>query len=110
MRRIAIALQRRDQRAQPRRQDNQVPGIRPRRLSVGDTSRNGLGPTADNQWCNPDGRALGDRPSTQTGLAYVDAFLWVKAPGESDGACAGAPAAGTWMPEYALGLAQRAAY
>jgi len=25
-------------------------------------------------------------------------------------ACNGAPAAGTWMPDYALGLAQRAAY
>jgi endoglucanase len=34
----------------------------------------------------------------------------VKAPGESDGACNGAPASGEWMPEYALGLAQRAAF
>jgi endoglucanase len=75
-----------------------------------DTGRNGLGPTADRQWCNPAGRALGDRPTTQPGLAYVDAFLWIKSPGESDGACSGAPAAGTWMPEYALALAQRAAY
>ena len=75
-----------------------------------DTGRNGLGPTADSQWCNPDGRALGARPTTATGSALVDAFLWVKTPGESDGACNGAPAAGTWMPEYALGLAQRAAF
>ena len=75
-----------------------------------DTGRNGLGPTADYQWCNPDGRALGTRPTTSTGNALVDAFLWIKTPGESDGACNGAPSAGTWMPEYALGLAQRAAY
>ena len=75
-----------------------------------DTGRNGLGPTADSQWCNPDGRALGERPSTQTGIANVDAFLWIKTPGESDGACNGAPSAGAWMPEYAVGLAQRAAY
>ena len=75
-----------------------------------DTGRNGLGPTPDYQWCNPAGRALGARPTTATGNALVDAFLWVKVPGESDGACNGAPAAGTWMPDYALGLAQRAAY
>ena len=75
-----------------------------------DASRNGLGPTADNQWCNPDGRALGRRPTTSTGIDKLDAFLWIKTPGESDGTCNGAPVAGTWMPEYALGLAQRAAY
>lgn len=75
-----------------------------------DTSRNGLGPTADLQWCNPAGRALGERPTTATGSGLVDAYLWIKTPGESDGACNGAPSAGSWMPEYTLGLAQRAAY
>lgn len=75
-----------------------------------DTSRNGLGPTSDNQWCNPEGRAIGERPTAATGAALADAFLWVKIAGESDGSCNGNPAAGTWMPEYALGLAQRAAY
>lgn len=75
-----------------------------------DTGRNGVGPTADGQWCNPAGRALGERPTTVTGIANVDAFLWIKTPGESDGACSGNPAAGAWMPEYALGLAQRASY
>lgn len=74
---------------------------------VVDTGRNGLGPTADYQWCNPAGRALGARPTTATGNALVDAFLWIKTPGESDGACNGAPVAGTWMPDYALGLAVR---
>lgn len=75
---------------------------------VVDTGRNGVG--GNGEWCNPAGRALGDRPTTVTGDPLVDAFLWIKAPGESDGACGGAPVSGVWMPEYALGLAQRAAY
>lgn len=75
---------------------------------VVDTSRNGAGPTADLQWCNPVGRALGTRPTMNTGHARVDAFLWIKAPGESDGTCNGGPGAGQWWAEYALGLAQRA--
>lgn len=75
-----------------------------------DTSRNGLGAKSDAEWCNPDGRALGERPTAETGNVLVDAFLWIKRPGESDGACNGHPAAGVWMPEYALGLAQKAAY
>lgn len=74
-----------------------------------DTSRNGAGPSAPGDWCNPSGRALGEFPTTQTGDALVDAFLWVKRPGESDGACNGGPPAGTWWPEYALDLARRAA-
>lgn len=73
-----------------------------------DTSRNGTGPAANNEWCNPAGRALGSKPTTQTGNALVDAFLWIKYPGESDGTCNGGPAAGVWYPSYALGLAQRA--
>jgi endoglucanase len=72
-----------------------------------DVSRNGLGAAADGQWCNPPGRALGVSPTTVTGNALVDAYLWVKAPGESDGTCNDGPSAGTWWPEYALGLAQR---
>jgi endoglucanase len=72
-----------------------------------DTSRNGNGPTADNQWCNPAGRALGPSPTTATADPLVDAYLWIKAPGESDGACNGAPVAGAWWADYALGLAQR---
>jgi endoglucanase len=75
-----------------------------------DTGRNGNGSAPDGQWCNPDGRALGIRPTTNTGDPLVDAFLWVKAPGESDGPCGGGPTAGRWFPDYALGLAQRAAY
>jgi endoglucanase len=71
-----------------------------------DTSRNGLG--AGDTWCNPTGRALGERPHAGTG--NVDALLWIKPPGESDGTCNGGPNAGTFWPDYALGLAQRAAW
>lgn len=75
-----------------------------------DTSRNGLGPAPDLAWCNPAGRAVGTAPTVNTGNQLVDALLWVKRPGESDGECNGGPAAGVWWPEYALGLAQRAGY
>lgn len=69
-----------------------------------DTSRNGLGGNGD--WCNPRGRALGALPTTRTGNELVDALLWVKQPGESDGTCNGGPKAGRWWPAYALELAR----
>jgi endoglucanase len=75
-----------------------------------DTSRNGNGPSFHDdpggpKWCNPPGRAIGRSPTTQTGQRKVDAYLWVKQPGASDGTCrAGAPPAGHWWPEYALQL------
>ena len=75
-----------------------------------DTSRNGKGP-ADGEyyWCNPSGRALGAAPTTATGNGNVDAFLWVKRPGESDGSCGqGEPSAGTFVSSYAIDLAQNA--
>jgi endoglucanase len=97
---------------------------------VVDTSRNGQGPWAPTtsypdaqDWCNPPGRGLGIRTTTNTGNPLVDAFLWVKTPGESDGQCnrgiAGSttdpewggivdPAAGAWFPQQALQLAQKA--
>jgi len=75
-----------------------------------DTSRNGNGPAPANAWCNPGGRALGQAPEAAPNLAGVDALLWVKAPGESDGTCNGGPPAGDWWPEYALALAQRAGW
>jgi endoglucanase len=74
-----------------------------------DTSRNGMGGTSDGQWCNPSGQALGQAPTTRTGHRLVDAYLWIKYPGESDGPCNGGPNAGSWWPDYALGLAQRQA-
>ena len=80
--------------------------------AVIDTSRNGLGPASGPEaWCNPDGRALGAKPGSATGDATIDAFVWVKHPGESDGECgSGDPAAGTWWPEYAVGLGERATW
>jgi endoglucanase len=92
---------------------------------VVDTSRNGRGPwtpPADKYsdpevWCNPPGRGLGDRPTTSTGNALLDAKLWIKVPGESDGRCyrgtAGPtdpergiidPPAGGWFKEQAAEL------
>jgi endoglucanase len=77
-----------------------------------DTSRNGRGPWhgKGEDWCNPPRRGLGARPTTSTGIPGVDAFLWIKSPGESDGECANGkdPPAGRWWPKYALGLARRA--
>lgn len=93
--------------------------------AVIDTSRNGRGswtPPAGTYrdpeiWCNPPGRGLGRRPALDSGNAYVDAFLWIKVPGESDGQClrgtAGpadperkvvAPPAGQWFAEQAREL------
>lgn len=77
---------------------------------VVDTSRNGAGrpgePTdgAPN-WCNPPDRLLGTAPTLDPGIPLVDALLWIKRPGESDGSCrAGEPEAGGWFPDYALDL------
>lgn len=71
-----------------------------------DTSRNGIG--AESDWCNPRGQALGIVPTTQTGHPLVDAFLWVKQPGESDGTCNGGPRAGSWWNEIAVELSRAA--
>jgi endoglucanase len=102
---------------------------------VVDTSRNGQGPwhpTASypdaQDWCNPPGRGVGARPTADTGVPsalgqeIVDAYLWVKVPGESDGSCNRGipgsttdpewgmvdPPAGAWFPQQALQLAQLA--
>jgi hypothetical protein len=71
--------------------------------AVIDTSRNGNGAPADGEWCDPAGRKLGRAPTTSTGEARIDAYLWVKLPGESDG-CKGTP--GTFTASYAYDLAR----
>ena len=109
--------------------------VKPTTHFVIDTSRNGLGPwdwkaagytsagTAQD-WCNPPGRGLGDRPAANPlpSNALLDAYLWVKTPGQSDGQCnrgvAGTtdrewgnivdPAAGAWFPQQALQLVRLA--
>jgi len=95
-----------------------------------DTSRNGQGrwiPPADTppgdpqDWCNPPDRGLGYRPTANTGQPLVDAYLWVKIPGESDGECyrwtegpldpvrgIEDPPAGQWFADMALELVQNA--
>ncbi|WP_434028155.1 glycoside hydrolase family 6 protein [Streptomyces graminofaciens] len=72
--------------------------------AVIDTSRNGNGAPVDGEWCDPVGRALGRAPTLNTGEDRVDAYLWVKLPGESDG-CRGD--AGAFSPQYAYELALR---
>ena len=96
-----------------------------------DSSRNGRGPwippadhpAGDSQeWCNPPDRGTGVRPTADTGTPLLDAYLWIKIPGQSDGQCsrwspAGAPdpvrgkvdpPAGDWFPDMALELARNA--
>jgi endoglucanase len=73
-----------------------------------DTSRNGIGAT-NGAWCNPRGQALGVAPTTNTGHPLVDAYLWIKQPGESDGTCQGGPKAGSWWTDIALELSRMAA-
>jgi endoglucanase len=95
---------------------------------VVDTSRNGQGPwlpdaayPSPEDWCNPPDRGVGIRPTRDTGNELVDAFLWIKIPGESDGLCHRGtggpedpardmidPAAGQWFPEMALELVHNA--
>jgi endoglucanase len=107
---------------------NMLGATQPTAHFVIDTSRNGAGPWQPpagvypdpQDWCNPPGRNLGQRPTADTGIALLDAYLWVKIPGESDGDCtrglgpAGTtvdpewgridPPAGQWFPEMALDL------
>jgi endoglucanase len=71
---------------------------------VVDTSRNGNGPLGS-EWCDPAGRAIGTASTNVTGDAMIDAFLWVKLPGEADGCIAGA---GQFVPQRAFDLAAAA--
>ncbi|KAE8892473.1 hypothetical protein PF003_g23697 [Phytophthora fragariae] len=53
-----------------------------------DTSRNYNGsPTTD--WCNIPTAGIGKPPTSNTGFANLDYFMWIKPPGESDGYCWG---------------------
>ena len=71
-----------------------------------DVSRNGRGWLGT--WCNPTGAGLGQAPHATAGTGSLDALLWVKTPGASDGTCNGGPAAGTWWPSYAVALVANA--
>jgi endoglucanase len=81
-----------------------------------DTSRNGDGPNsmqgyasapydqpssvisalASGSWCNPPESGLGIRPTASTGVPLLDAYLWVKTPGQSDGQCDSAGGVRSW--------------
>ncbi|MGO4533823.1 glycoside hydrolase family 6 protein [Leifsonia sp. 2MCAF36] len=68
-----------------------------------DVSRNGNGWTGT--WCNPPGAKLGEDPKVTEGDGRkLDALLWVKHPGVSDGSCNGGPAAGVWWQSGAEAL------
>lgn len=68
---------------------------------VVDTSRNGNGAAATHQFCDPPGRKVGKHPTAATGVNRVDAYLWVKHPGQADGCRAGA---GQFVPDEAYDL------
>ena len=81
-----------------------------------DTSRNGDGPNsmaqyanapysqpasviatlASGNWCNPPASGLGLKPTASTGVPLLDAYLWVKTPGQSDGQCDSAGGVRAW--------------
>ena len=91
-----------------------------------DTSRNGKGGIRAKwgSWCNVHGAGLGERPRADP-VPGVDAYFWVKPPGESDGSsdaagprfdpmCGGAdaaknaPQAGEWFESYFVDLVRNA--
>ena len=76
-------------------------------------------------WCNIKGAGFGTRPTTSTPDSLIDAIVWVKPGGESDGtsnsssprfdstcslsdADQPAPEAGTWFQEYFQTLVSKA--
>lgn len=70
-----------------------------------ETARNGA-TTPAGDVCNPWTARVGRRPKIVR-KGNVDAYLWVKHPGESDGTCNGAPPAGQWWPAGASSLLGR---
>ena len=80
------------------------------------TAQNGNGPLRQHDrvkngnevLCNPPGRAMGPVPTTSTGFAHADAFLWTGPPGNSSGHCNGGPDPGHFWAARAIVLASRA--
>ncbi len=80
------------------------------------TAQNGNGPlrphnrvkNGNEVLCNPPGRAMGPPPTTTTGFAHADAFLWTGPPGNSSGSCNGGTASGTFWAARGIELASRA--
>jgi cellulose 1,4-beta-cellobiosidase len=93
-----------------------------------DTSRNGRSGirTKSGSWCNVKGAGLGERP-TASPAPLVDAYYWIKPPGDADGgsdptkpgfdemcgpkspdAAPDAPHSGGWFSKYFIELAKNA--
>lgn len=86
---------------------SEISGLLGGKPFVIDTSRNGVGIRDPENWCNPKGVGLGPLPRLNPRLARVDAFLWVKPPGESDGSSvADQPSDGIWWMDHAIQLGQ----
>merc|ERR1711966_173936 len=66
-----------------------------------DTGRNGVADarTDCKNWCNPRGMGAGIASTSETGLGGIDAFFWLKTPGESDG-CSQTLPDGKACPRY----------
>jgi cellulose 1,4-beta-cellobiosidase len=90
-----------------------------------DTARNGVPVRAKwGNWCNIKSAGLGARPAAAP-APLVDAYFWIKPPGESDGvadstqprfdpsctssdSASGAPQAGQWFESYFRDLIKNA--
>lgn len=100
-------------------------GITGKRFLI-DTSRNGRDGirTKWGNWCNVKGAGLGERPRVNP-VPLLDAYIWAKPPGESDGtsdpsakrfdencrsadAAPDAPEAGEWFQSYFIELVKNA--
>ena len=75
-----------------------------------DTGRNGAGAGPVTEWCNPSGQALGRSPGFVEDDTALDAYVWIKPVGESDGTCNGGPAAGQLWVQRAYELAEAAGW
>jgi len=87
---------------------NQISTLIGAKHYVIDVSRNGAG--SQPTWCNPPGAALGQNPAFVSGQGGLDALMWIKTPGLSDGSCNGAPPAGKWDESFALTLLANRGY
>jgi Glycosyl hydrolases family 6 len=79
------------------------------------TAQNGHGPLLNphpvtqgvENLCNPPGRGIGIRDTTNTGFRFADAFIWTHPPGNSSG-CGGGPPGGVFWTQRAIQLATNA--
>ena len=71
---------------------------------------------SNGSWCNPAARGLGTHPTANTGVPLLDAYVWVKTPGQSDGSCNAVGGARAWdyadytQPGWPTDAASQAAF